>query len=205
MTIKEALNRAECIINTSNEPDRVEICRKLRLCSDTLHLMKWTKETVMDACEQFIIDNGRGITTKDFELVRMPRHPSIKRLFGMTAADFRDKYFPNPNTELFNHSPYRDVTKQEMIKLFTKEYLRVKPVSGPDFFKRYDNMRCPNFQTVCSKCGIPAQWRLLIETLKLPKFEKVYKRPGSVQFKMSSEAPIYQKWDKVNNAHTTNP
>ncbi len=67
MTRKEALNEAIKIIRTTkiDSEKRGLIIKKLELCVSELPFASWSEEAIFDACEEFIRENGRGITTNN--------------------------------------------------------------------------------------------------------------------------------------------
>jgi hypothetical protein len=206
MTIQQSIHEARQIILESDSPDREEIAELLEICSKNLHTMKWSKEMVFDACQQFILDNNREITVGDFDRAKLPRHTTIQKLFGMTAAEFRDTYFPMDNKKVHDTSKYRAMKTDRMVAAFRREYGRIQPTSSPDFTKRYNNKKCPNWATLCTRLGLPIRWKVLREALELPVYQREklvtpkapHQRAGSGSFQTSSHAPLYQKWERVN-------
>ncbi len=198
MTIKTALEISITIISQSDRPDKDEISRALQICHDTLHTMQWTKELVFDACDQFILDNQRDITTHDFDYALLPRHTTIRRLFGMTAAEFRDRYYPLSPRVHSIRSPYRNIDERDVVQLFIDEFHRVKPVSQQDFVERYDNSKSPCWQTVACYCDMPQQWSRLLDYLGLRLYPKSKKKNARVPAKLTvtSNSALLEKCKK---------
>ena len=168
MTRKEALNEAIKIIRTTkiDQEKRGLIIKKLELCVSELPFTSWSEEAIFDACEEFIRENGRGITTKDFERPELPSHPAIKNRFGMTAKEFRDLYYPlketSPKSRYANH-PVSYWTEQ-----FISEYNRIRPMGQ----REYDQKRDPNYPgwaTIAKMNGVKT-WSALQEKLGLKRY-----------------------------------
>lgn len=196
MTIKSALKTAITIISQSDSPDKDEISRALQICYDTIHTMQWTKELVFDACDQFILDNQRNITTHDFDHALLPRHTTIQRLFGMTAAEFRDRYYPPTPPIRDIHSSYKYESKDEVIQMFVDEFNRIKATSQEDFVERYDRHRSPCWQTAAAYCGMPDQWTAMLEHLGLKKYPKSKRVRRPVQIPVTSNSALLEKCKK---------
>ncbi len=194
MTIKKSLELAISIVSESNNPDKDEITRALQICHDTLHTMQWTKELVFDACDQFILENQRDITVTDFDHALLPRHTTIKRLFHMTAAEFRDKYYPLLTFARSISSPYRRKSEEEVIQMFVDEFHRVKPHSQEDFAARYDRKRSPCWDTVAKYCGIPHRWTSVLQYLNLKPYPKQERKP--TQLSVTSNSELLKKCKK---------
>lgn len=117
-----------------SEIEKEEITEALNLCISELPFAKWTREAIFDACNQFVLEHGR-IRLRDFDEGELPSHPTIKNRFGMTAREFRDTFYPlhtnTPQTSL-----YRDFNREDVVKMFTSEFHRIKARSQVDYNKR---------------------------------------------------------------------
>ena len=103
MTRKKALEMAVSAVKSSDfdEELRENIIEKLTQISDEMPLNHWSRESIMDACQQYIEDNGRPIGLADFDRSKfLPSHPVVERKFGMPIREFRDTYFPLPVPEI---------------------------------------------------------------------------------------------------------
>lgn len=103
MTRKNALELAVLAVKSSDfdKKAKVEIIEKLHQCIADLPLNHWSCESIMDACQQYIEDNGRPIGLADFDRSpKLPSHPVVERKFNMPIREFRDTYFPLPKPDL---------------------------------------------------------------------------------------------------------
>lgn len=136
MTRKNALKEAIKVVeNAKMDPEtKVEIIEKLNLCIEELPFAKWSKEAIFDACDQFKEEHGDIVTTAAFGRAGLPSHTTIKHRFGMTAKEFRDKYYPLPPID---KSKYASYPMPEALKDFRKEFVRC----GARTREEYDHLR----------------------------------------------------------------
>jgi len=169
MTRKLALQEAIKIIeNTAIEDHRKEeIIRGLQLCVEELPFAVWSENAIFDACEQHIAEHGH-IRLRDFDCAGLPSHPTIKNRFGMTAKEFRDKYFPLPDTPQFQPK-YRTEDKDQWNDVFVSEFHRIRCTSE----EQYNDKRskdAPVWQTVVRLNGLKT-WRELLSLLELDTYK----------------------------------
>lgn len=198
MTIKTALEIAAELVRQSNRPDKAEVIEALSLCRDTLHTMKWTKELIFDACDQFVLEHQRNITTRDFDRKGLPRHPTVERIFHMTAAEFRDRYYPLAPTTRTVMSPYGDLSQEEVARRFVKEFHRIRASSAEDFDHRRRKSASPCWLTVARICGLPDRWSALLNHLGLETYPKVKRAREQTKFSVSSNSALIEKVRKTN-------
>jgi len=111
MTRKQALySTLETITDENVRKKIIEVLNDLPFTS-------WSKSTIFDTIDQFIVDNGRTPTTTDFKKKGLPPHPVIKLKFGINVREFLDKYYPvkrlcNSNTY------YNDISYSHHIESF---------------------------------------------------------------------------------------
>jgi len=168
MTRKEALNEAIKLIRTAKiDPEKRElIIKKLELCVSELPFASWSEEAIFDACEEFIRENGRGITTKDFERPELPSHPTIKNRFGMTAKEFRDLYYPLK--ERLPRSRYANHPASYWTERFISEYNRIRPMGQKEYDVKRD-CNYPSWATIARMNGVKT-WSALQEKLGLKRY-----------------------------------
>lgn len=171
MTRKQALLEAIDIVHKSDksEPYKKEIIVALKLCVDELPFASWSENAIFDACDQFIIDNGRNIHVNDFGYKGLPSHSVIKNRFCMTAKEFRDKYY-SFKTDVCTHSIYCNKSSLDWKRLFIDEYNRIKPTGQADYNKRRSR-ELPSWITVAKMLG-HKNWRALIQECELDKYGK---------------------------------
>lgn len=115
MTRKQAIQYAiEAIKNNGDDSDKIKQAEKclLSILND-LPLTTWSKDAIFDACNQYCEKHNRSyLTVTDFKSKELPPHMVIKKRFGISAAEFRDKYYPRPVVDP-KHSVYCKMTKEE--------------------------------------------------------------------------------------------
>jgi hypothetical protein len=140
MTRKEALNYA--IKTISGVGGDEQAVKRLEEIMSELPICHWTRESILDACDQWIIDKGYMPTMSRLDQIpTLPSHTAIKTHFSMTYAEFLNKYFAKPNEVYIPQFGSRSTA--EWLDLFRTEYLRIEPTSQVEFDnKRRDNVPC---------------------------------------------------------------
>ena len=170
MTRKLALQEAIKIIETSRigKQRKKDIIRGLQLCVDELPFAKWSETAIFDACDQFVADHGH-IRLCDFSRSGLPSHPTIKNRFKMTAKEFRDTYYPLPDTPEFKPK-YDPRDCDEWNAQFIEEFHRIRCISEQHYnIRRSAGM--PVWQTLCKLNGVDT-WRQLLYKLGLDTYGK---------------------------------
>ena len=172
MTRKLALQEAIKIIEKSpiGKQRKEDIIQGLKLCIDELPFASWSENAIFDACKQYVTEHGR-IRLRDFDCSGLPSHPTIKNRFGMTAKEFRDTYFPLPDTPEYKPK-YRLEDKDQWNDLFISEFHRIQCTSE----QHYNNSRTketPVWQTVAQLNGVKT-WRQLLEVLRLCTYKSTH-------------------------------
>ncbi len=161
MTRKDALKKIIEMVQKSDEMGeyKAEILEALELCLSELPYTKWSRPAILDACAQHLKDKGT-LTTNDFVGGDLPSHTVVKLKFGMTVAEFREKYFPS-----WNQRP-----EYPTEQVFLDEYERIRPLSRKD----YDCQRTvgtPVVSTILERLGVKT-WTELKQTYNLPTYKK---------------------------------
>lgn len=169
MTRKLALQEAIKIIEKSpiGKQRKEDIIQGLKLCIDELPFASWSENAIFDACKQHVTEHGR-IRLRDFDCSGLPSHPTIKNRFGMTAKEFRDTYFPLPDTPKFQ-SKYRFEDKDKWNNQFISEFHRIRCTSE----QHYNDNRIketPVWQTVARLNSVKT-WYELLHKLKLHTYQ----------------------------------
>lgn len=169
MTRKAALIRAISIISQTTMPlqERDELTRALQLCLDELPYAKWTKEAIFDALDQFCIENGRTwFTLAELDRTGLPSHCIIKWRFGMTAKEFRDRYYPMPPQ---NERPRKapPMSPGELQEDFIKRYRELQPKNGSNYNARRPG-NAPSWNVVARAFGL-THWYELLELCGLKR------------------------------------
>lgn len=163
MTRKQALARAIELI------DDEEVKNKLKEINDWFPLTRWSKEAIMDAVDQFILDAGRVPTMRDFSHNRnLPPHKSVKACFGIEVREFLDKYYPVKR--LCDTKKYYNKSKEAWLLIFKENYIAVKPRSG-DMYNDKRDKATPSWRTVAKMFGIK-NWTELLSLAGLDRYDK---------------------------------
>lgn len=186
MTRKKALKQAIRIIKQSDADKEIKaiLIEKLQLCIDELPFTRWTQAAIMDACEEYRDIHG-NITLRDFDNRKeLPSHTMIKYRFGMTAAEFRDKYFPLT----YDEKKFTPANRKKVIKAVKDEI-----VSKQLFLcKQYDANRdrsLPCYATLVKRYGIKTWSEFLAsQSITVPKKNQL---PSSVSFTMRNTSSTY--------------
>lgn len=174
MTRKEALREAIQIVSNARIGKRrkEEILAGLDLCQRELPFAHWTREAVFDACDTWVQEHGM-LTLRAFTSPDMPSHSSIKNRFGMTAREFRDRYYPLTGAPI--GSPYSGHSVDEWNRRFTEDFRAMGCTGQADYNRRRDR-ELPTWNTVAAMNGT-GSWRQLLTKLNLETCE----RPKSAQ------------------------
>lgn len=169
MTRKQALSVAIDHIRLSDIPNKEEVITALELCASELPMTHWSQASIMDACQQFLIDNNaQTLTVTDFEKhACLPTHTAIQRTYHMSAAQFRDRFFPPP---LPTH---KGRSAEEWTRLFIRSYRRLKPSSGDAYNVRRDP-KTPTWNTI-AKWNNLSTWGDLLTFCKLRTHSRIPK------------------------------
>lgn len=174
MTRKNALRKAiEIIEKTQLEADEKEgIIAGLNLCLQELPFSHWSEAAIFDACDQWVEEHGE-LHMRDLVSAEMPSHPAIKNRFGMTAKEFRDKYYPI--SDVTTRSRYCQHNRAEWDQMFIEEFHRIK-ATGQDDYNRRKDASLPTWNTMAKMHDLK-RWTDLLEELNLQVYGKEHTRP----------------------------
>ena len=169
MTRKDALREAiQIVLNARIGKQRKEnIVAGLKLCQQELPFAHWTEDAIFDACDTWVQEHG-ALHLRAFESPVMPSHPTIKNRFGMTAREFRDKYYPI--TDVSTRSQYYKHSIDEWNQLFTEEFHRIRCTGQADYNQRR-NRQFPTWNTM-AKMNTVKTWMELLSRLNLTTYDK---------------------------------
>lgn len=169
MTRKQALLKALELLDKNKD---IEVINKITEILNELPLINWTKDTIFDTLNQWVIDNGRNPTTTNLKKKGLPPHPVIKFRFNMTAMEFLNMYYPQP-IKLCNSKVYYMKTKEYWCNDFIKQYQIIKPTSAEEYnCKR--NKNTPSWQCVANICEVKKWYDFLrLNTLEINYGERI--------------------------------
>ena len=175
-----------------NVPDRLKITEKLQECVDALPFSEWTQACVFDACDQYMKDNQKTyLTTNDFKMKKLPSHSTIKNRFGITAKEFRDKYYPIPKE--YKGALKSEETNESKINRFIERYNIMKPSGAGEYTKLKSSYDVG--WVVCAKIVGAKNWTELINTLRLKRYTALQVRRSSYN-SITNIAPLLSNKDK---------
>lgn len=177
MTRKQAVSEAISIL--SKDGKNKEIVRKLQEILTELPMSTWTKESILDAIENYAIEHHntlpyeKELTSKN----HMPSNTVIHNLFGFSAIrEFYTEYFPNYVTKSMRYeSPYANLSKKDFQNIFIQNYNRIKAELGVKnvYYRVYDLYKennTPCASTIMRNCYCNTYSELLILCgIKRPK------------------------------------
>lgn len=174
MTRKEALREAMQIVSNARigKQRKADILAGLELCQRELPFAHWTREAVFDACDTWVKEHGT-LSLRAFTSPLMPSHPTIKNRFGMTARQFRDRYYPLDGAPA--RSPYGGRGVEEWNGRFRVDF-HAMGCTGQADYNRRRNRELPTWNTVAVMNGVKS-WRQLLGKLGLSTYEKAGSRP----------------------------
>lgn len=171
MTRKDALREAIHIVSDARigKQRKADIIAGLELCQQELPFSHWSKEAIFDACDTWVKEHGE-LHMQAFVSPLMPSHPAIKNRFGMTAREFRDKYYPM--TDVSTRSRYYKRTVSEWNTLFAEEFVQIR-CTGQDDYNRRRNHDLPTWNTMAAMNDCKT-WKQLLTLLSLKTFGKAH-------------------------------
>ena len=169
MTRKEALREAIQIVSSARigRQRKADIIAGLTLCQRELPFARWSREAVFDACNAWVEEHG-ALTLRAFASPEMPSHTTVKNRFGMTARQFRDRYYPLDGAR--SGSPYGGDSVDEWNRRFRADFHAMGGTSQADYNRRRDR-GLPTWNTVAAMNGVKS-WRQLLEKLGLSTYER---------------------------------
>ena len=163
ITRKQAVLRAIEVLSETKE--NYEVCIVLKRLSEELPLSHWTTDSILDAINQFLYENGRLPASVDFLKVDyLPTRCTIKNKLGLTMEEFYNIYYSNyyyNNNSIYN---YRDI--EYWTNMFKEQYIKHGEPSLNNFDKVRDE-NTPCVQTYCKIIGV-STWNELLEHCGFP-------------------------------------
>ena len=92
MTRKQAILQAIAILKKNDENQ--EICRVLTELLHELPICHWSKKTILDAFDQYILEHNKLPSKSEIkDNPKIPTHSTIKNRFGLTLQNFYKEYY----------------------------------------------------------------------------------------------------------------
>ena len=193
MTRKQAIEEAIFIISLQKieGSKKQEIIAQLESCKEDLPFTHWTRASILDACDQYILDTGKPLTVSDFTNNRkLPSHPVIQLHFNMTAREFRDAYYPlAPTVKSLSKfkidyagrkSKYTKTSLEEINNTFITEF-NEKKIVGIRHYNRVREKGHPSHKTLMRLNGAKT-WNELLNKLGLSTYCGYVETSVSISF-----------------------
>jgi len=162
MTRKQALLKAlECLNDEAARKKIIEVI-------DELPFTRWSESTIFDTVDQFVLENGKISTAKEFDKRGMPPHPVIQLRFGLTVREFLDKYYPVQKQ--CDSKIYCTKTKEEWLAVFIQNYNTVQP-TGANQYNELREKGTPTWGTYARLLGL-SKWNELLKIAQVERCEK---------------------------------
>lgn len=174
MTRKRALREAIQIVSNARigRQRKAGILAALALCQRELPFAHWSREAIFDACDAWVEEHG-ALTLRAFASPEMPSHGAVKNRFGMTAREFRDRYYPLEGGPA--GSPYAGECAAVWNERFRADFHAMGCTGQADYNERRDRS-LPTWNTVAAMNGVRS-WSALLAALELRPYEKPKDRP----------------------------
>lgn len=169
MTRKQAMSEAISILSQDSKNTQIVVKLQEILCE--LPMSIWTKESILDAIENYAIEHNntlpyeRELTSKN----HMPSNTVIYNLFGISAIrEFYAKYFSDHLVRpCLKKSPYENYSQEDFVKIFIQNYVRIKQelnVKNVNYrtYDFYKDKNTPCVNTILRNCHCDTYNDLLI-------------------------------------------
>ncbi len=128
----------------------------------------WDDETIREAINRFVIENGRPPKVKELDTEKyLPPHPVVQVQYGVTAGEWLRQNYPSPTYTDFRWR-YADWTVDTFREVFIREYERIKPTSQVQYDLERDR-NTPTTKYLIKILGVKS-WASLREKCKLPNY-----------------------------------
>lgn len=195
MTRQEALYYAISAIEQQPESEAgkraIDVLLKM---AESCKYIKWTKETVIQALDNWKIEHGRNPSVTDLSEPDMPKGTTIKKLFDMKPSAFLNMYYPREHKKKAT-TKYDLMSLEEYKSIFVEQYQKHKPTSS----KQYDSLRdvsTPSWNTIAIRCGLTT-WNELLSFSKVERYSRVSGISQNREYTVTVYNPTYEKMVKL--------
>lgn len=196
-TAKALLMGIEALKHLPDTNENNEAISRLKALINTPRLMNWTQESVHETIKEWAAAHGRNPTVSDLAETGMPKNCTIRKLFNMQASTFLRLYYPDSKKKII--SKYYNLTKDDMLKIFRNEFIRLNAPTS----KTYDKLRdksTPSWTTVAKVVSDGSWYGLLreaeIEVKYVSKKESYWQETQSIKVQ-NSEIQMFQKFQEL--------
>lgn len=165
MTRKTALVTAISVLDRTTAEDISEVKQKLQDIVDDLPKTNWSKETILDAVEQYRQDHGRYPSIKEFEQKGLPTKRIVEKVFGQSIELVLSEYFPELQLRRKASRKFRD--EQEYWLSFFVEYVKIHPETTNITYNQERPAGSPSWQMIAAMYHLK-RWNDLLKWCQLP-------------------------------------
>lgn len=162
----------------------------------------WTKESVIQALNDYKEETGVAPTVTTLKEYGMPKGVTIRSLFHISPSLFLKRLFPenrklgHVNPELFN--PFGFQTEDDWLNCFIEQFN--KHCDEGMTCKRYNVLRdenTPTWDTIARHCGV-STWKALIEKAKVEYSREKIKTASLNEVRLDISSPFLEKLNAIN-------
>lgn len=157
--------------------------------------IKWDKEKICEALDEWAEKNGKPPTTTNLTEPNMPNGNIIKLHFHMKASVFLKKRYGEPPKKTYSKYPFQ--SKEEWIECFVEQFKKHNCNSG----REYDRLRdagTPSWHTIARYTQV-GKWNDLMKLSKVTysKPKHTIKQPSHELTIQSSKSPSLNKLERL--------
>lgn len=142
----------------------------------------WTKETILEAINEWVNENGHNPIAADLYSPNVPKPSTIKSVFNTTVKSFLNEYYPSAPKGFVRS--YNRLPKEKYMAVFKKEYERINPRTAKEYnLKRSTNTPC--WETIAIHNEVHG-WK---ELLRISGAKKVCKESSPTVITVVSHSP----------------
>lgn len=140
ITRRKALEMAIEALKEKEPAPEIEqaITRLYYMANSSSKEVRWTKETIFEAINEWVNEHGRHPIAADLYSPNLPKPSTIKSVFNTTIKDFLNEHYPS-NPKGFKRKQ-NCLPKEKYMEIFKAEYSRINPQTA----KEYDLKRSPD-------------------------------------------------------------
>ncbi len=189
MTRKQSLMKAIEVLSSLPQTDGLpEVITGLNELASDLPVTNWDEKTIFDTIEQFFMEHGKYPTTNDFQRKGLPSHTVIKHRFGITLAEFLDRYYPQREDYVKRHrKAYTQHSREHWLNVFAQQVRQNKVRIADEYNKR--RTEGPGWEYIARLYGLH-KWSDLVRlsgAVLAPKRERdVFKVISTYQERITS-------------------
>lgn len=202
MTTKEAFDIVLKLIENSGDlapGTKRKVADKMRIAQRKVEARSWTKESIIQALNDFKIKNGRAPKTNDLAEYGMPKINTIQSVFHDKPSNVLKQLFPENEKKVLKNRYYKNglVTEKDWLNCFRTQVIKMQKQGKVDS-KIYNCRRdsnTPTWGTIAAHLGLTT-WSDLVFAAGFEK--QILKSPTAKQLHINSSiSPSFQIMEKM--------